>query len=552
MTRPPASDDLYRLRIPTDPRLAPGGGRVAFTVQVVAAGRDGYRHAIWGVGIAAETGAGARANAAAAAPAARLTIGSKHDTKPRFAPDGRTLAFLSDRRLAVEEDPEAPKDREDGVQVHLLSLDRGEARRLTDLPRGVDDLAWSPDGRSLVVATASRGATRKSDAKARGKSLKRDPGSPPTSDYRYIDRLQYLHNGPGFVYDRIPHLWLVDAATGEARRLTGGPTAEEGAVWSPDGTRIAFAAARGRNPDLDWQFDIFVVDVATGAVTRVTDGRGCAFGSPAWLPDGRTLAVLGHRFPVLGASRNDVWLFPADGSEAHPGGGRNLSGRHDLMPGSGMGSDIQPAEAARLLSTPDGSHLLFTAPVDGSYELWRIAVADGAVERLTEGRHYISGWDAIALPDGGFRVAVIRSSPTELGDIHLLDLRADGARPGKAELREISGVNDEVLAEIALVAPEERRVDGRRREHPGLASPCSVGRRRSGTARHGDPRRTAHPLRLGTGLGVPGPRRGRDERPVHEPAGLRGLWPGLLRRLHAGLGRRADARRPRPRRCGRG
>jgi dipeptidyl aminopeptidase/acylaminoacyl peptidase len=373
------------------------------------------------------------------------------------------LGFLSDRRPLVEEEPTAPKDREDGTQVHLLPLAGGEARRLTDLPRGVDAFEWSPDGRSIVVRTTSFGATGAEDRKARRKPEPPKPGETPHSDYRYFDRLQNMLNGPGFIDDKVAHLWIVDVETGAARRLTDGPTSDEDPAWSPDGTRIAFAASRGRDHDLDWQYDVFVVEVATGSVTRVTDGSSCVFTAPAWLADGRTLAVLGHRFPRGGGSRNDVWLFPADGSEARPGGGRNLSGRHDLMVGSGMGSDVVPGEATRLRVTPDGSHVLATAPVRGSYELWRIAVADGALERLTDDRHYLSGWEAAATPGGGLRIGAIRSTATALSDLHVLDLAADGSAPAGAALRRVTAFNDEVLAELDVRAPEERweTVDGR-------------------------------------------------------------------------------------------
>ena len=71
MTRPLRPDDLYRFRIATDPRLSPDGSRVVFTVQTVAPGRDGYRHALWSV----PTDGDAR----------QLTIGAKHDRHPRFA-----------------------------------------------------------------------------------------------------------------------------------------------------------------------------------------------------------------------------------------------------------------------------------------------------------------------------------------------------------------------------------------------------------------------------------------------------------------------------------
>ena len=87
--------------------------------------------------------------------------------------------------------------------IEKIKGELGSKRRLTDLPRGVDGFEWSPDSRRLVVSTASLGATREEDAKRRGKGPKREPGSPPESDYRYIDRLGYLFNGTGFIYDRV-------------------------------------------------------------------------------------------------------------------------------------------------------------------------------------------------------------------------------------------------------------------------------------------------------------------------------------------------------------
>jgi acylaminoacyl-peptidase len=469
--RPPRPTDVYRLRIGTEPRLSPDGRLAVLTVTTVAPGFDAYRSALW---IVPTDGGGAR----------QLTIGARHDRHPRFSPDGTLLAFLSDRRSIVEEEPARTGEtveREDGTQVYLLPLDGGEARRLTDLPRGATGFEWAPDGRSLVVTSASRGATQADDARRRRRALRRDPGTPPDSDVHYVDRLSYMENGEGFTYHRIEHLWLVDASSGTARRLTDGPTQDSSPAWSPDGRRIAFVSNRRRDHDLLLRSDLHVVDALTGELTPLTAGPRSRFDHPTWLPDGRSVAALGHRLPAGEASRNDIWLFAADGSDAGPDGGRILSAQHDLMSGSGMNSDLTTGEAARLAASADGGWLTFSAPSEGSYELWRIATGDGRIVRLTTGRHYISSWDQCTGSEESDRIAYLRSSPSETPDLWLLDM------PSGSGPRRLTSLNEDLLDEIELRVPVERSssVDGRTIQ--GWLIPAGPGRRPVVVEIHGGP-----------------------------------------------------------------
>jgi len=497
MPRPPHPKDLCRLRVATEPRLSPDGRLAVVVVQTVAQPMaqgapesDGYRHAIWLV---------PTDGSASSRP---LTLGSRHDRHPRFSPDGRTLAFLSDRRTMIEDEPPrsegAERGREDAVQIHLLPLDGGEARRLTDLPRGVQGFEWSPDGTRLVVVSTSHGATYPEDQSRRGLGRKLEPGAPPPSDYRFIDRLDYMRNGAGFTYDQIGHLWLVDIATGDATRLTDGPVADREPAWSPDGRRIAFTSNRRRNPDLLGRQDIHVVDVGSRAMAAVTRGPRSYFGAPVWLPDGETIAAAGHRLEGRGGSRNDIWLFAADGSDATPAGGRNLSARHDLMPGSGMTSDVTCGEEMSIIPSADGRWLHLSAPVDGAYELWRLAVEDGALERLTEGRHHISGWHAVEASGpvrGGMQVAYIRSAATEPPDLWLLETAARSAAAPKAATagnapsapRRMTDFNAAVMADLELREPLERRVTVDGREIQGWFMPAGDGRQPLVVEIHGGP-----------------------------------------------------------------
>src|SRR4051795_4946203 len=149
MPRSPRAEDLYALRVPTDVRVSPDGSRVAFVVKESSPDKDEYRSAIW------------LAPADGSAPPRKITLGSKHDNAPRWSPDGRTLAFLSDRGAVLRsgggaDEPRDPqrqsgKPPDDATQVWLLPMDGGEAHQLTRLPASVRGVARGPWGWPLSV-----------------------------------------------------------------------------------------------------------------------------------------------------------------------------------------------------------------------------------------------------------------------------------------------------------------------------------------------------------------------------------------------------------------
>ena len=463
MARSLAPDDLYRLRIPTDPRLSPDGSAALVTLQTSRAAPA----------TATATRSGSCRSRAPAGPR-QLTIGAKHDRHGRFSPDGRTVAFLSrpaaSRSRTSRTRPKDTKEREDGNQVHLLSLDGGEARRLTDLPRGVEGFEWSPDGsttRRDDRARAGRPGRRTAGRAASTQSASR-PTRPSRTTATSIGS-SYMFNGSGSSTTPSPTSGSSTSRPARRRRLTDGPTADEDPAWSPDGTRIAFADA-ARTATTTSTSD----PTSSSSTSRPAAGRGSR-ADPSRSSSCRPGCPTARRSPrsAVGCPengyRNDIWLFAADGSDATPNGGRNISDRHDIMPGSGMNSDITPGEAPRLIPSADGA--LADVPRPDRRRLPAVADRDRRREARAADRR--PALHLVVRPGRPRRAA-------EFGRPISAPRRPSWPTSGSATASAASPAGSPSFNEEALADVELRRAAGaprhrRRPRHPGLVHPGAGG-----------------------------------------------------------------------------
>jgi acylaminoacyl-peptidase len=143
-----------------------------------------------------------------------------------------------------------------------------------------------------------------------------------------------------------------------------------------------------------------------------------------------------------------------------------------------MNSDLVGGATTRPHWMADGRWVVFSAPVEGSFEMWRVEVEGGRLERLTRDRHYLARPSLVDTPRGGARLAVARTTATQAPEVAIGDVPA-GRLSGndRVELRSVSDLMP-AWNDVRLVAPVERwhEVDGRRIQGWFYAAPQSTKR----------------------------------------------------------------------------
>jgi dipeptidyl aminopeptidase/acylaminoacyl peptidase len=408
--------DIMKFTWIADPQISPDGGTVAF-VQVTVNEKDNkYESSLYTV------------PAAGGAPV-RVTNGTR-DTTPRWSPDGRWIAFIR------------PNDK-DTPQVHLLPMRGGEARALTELPRGAGGPVWSPDGNPIAFTST----TIADDFK------KPDPAAKPErkSDVKVVTQAVYRSNGnPTYVdADRHSHIWTVAVSDKgdkpEPKQITKGEFDERGAQWAPDGAALYFTS--NRVSEAYYQAndtDLYRVPAAGGDIAKVASIDG-TIGTFALSPDGKRIAFVGTLSgdPIRSYSQSDLWVV-----DANPGATpRNLTASYDFDVMGGIGGDQSaPRGENPKPITWDGDELIVTAGEHGSSNLKRVAIASGKIAPLTEGTHDVA---AYSISRSGTIAATI-STQTNIGDIATFSAKNGPHKPAL-----ITHVNEALFSEIAQSEPEE-------------------------------------------------------------------------------------------------
>jgi dipeptidyl aminopeptidase/acylaminoacyl peptidase len=404
-TRGITSADLYELKSVANPQLSPDGRSYVYVQTTIDQEADEYQSHIYFGKIADGS------------VPVQWTFGKGKNHSPRWSPDGKRLAFVS--------------NRSGKSQIHILRVNGGEAQQLTSLSCGASNPVWSPDGTRLAFQVSLQAGKTVLDEDKENKQEKPKPLE--------VSVMQYKSDSEGFWQGTYKQIAVVEVETGEVTQLTAGNYHHTLYDWSPDGTRLAVGADYSQQPDFSFNQDVYLLEVETKVLSPVTKGAGY-FGQAVWSPDGSYLGLLGHEREFENATLAKIWLY---GTETHEL--TCLTESWDVPVGSYLVGDFQQGAALPgLIWANDSKGFYFIASDKGNTNIY-FGDVNGNVQGVTTSHQHIYGLSVH--PDSNQAIAAI-STPVEVGDLYLLSLQ-DGQI-----VERLTQANKEFLQTIELSEPE--------------------------------------------------------------------------------------------------
>jgi dipeptidyl aminopeptidase/acylaminoacyl peptidase len=393
-THPFSVNDMLAMDRISDPQISPDGRWIVFVLRKTDLEANRGRTDLWLIGV---DGTGLR----------RLTSHPDNDFNPRWAPDGRSVYFIS--------------TRSESSQVWRIRVDGGEAEQVTDESLDVSNLLVSPDGCHIAFTmevfpdctTVDCTKDRLDDIKA-----KKTSG-------RIYDRI-FIRHWDTWKDGRRSHLFVMPLAAEEPVDLMSGMDADtpsrpfggpEEIAFTPDGKAIIFSARDvGRQEPWSTDFDLYKVPIDGSSPPKCLTEKNKAWDTiPVFSPDGKTLAYLAMAKPGYESDRFRIVL------QQWPSGRRRvLTENWDRSPSS-------------LCFSGDSKTIYATAANTGQKSLFSIDVKTAKARTIVK--------DGSVSSPGIAGTKIVYAAGSMRSPVELYSVKLDGSN-----VRQITNINSEKVA----------------------------------------------------------------------------------------------------------
>lgn len=328
--------DYATLPTLSSPRVSPDGARVAYVLTRADLTRSVYVPEVRVIGA---DGSDDRLFAHAA-------------SAPRWSPDGKSLAFLSDR---------------DGRNaIYVMPAGGGEPEKISGETSAVRELQWSPDGKSIAYTALEPAPAEREDVHVAGEN------------------------------ERQVRLSVVDVDSKKTRALTHGRFSVTGIDWSPDGTQLVVDASLGVGLDDWYHADLYLVSATGDAAPRPLVVREGADRAPRFSPDGKSIAFFTSGGVFSWLIEAHVAIVPATGGEPRIVS-RDYGRTADALDWSG-----------------DGKSIYFEGPWNTTNQLFRVNVDGTAFRNVSQFDGVVADVDLDPHRNRAFFILQSLTAPPEL------------------------------------------------------------------------------------------------------------------------------------------
>ncbi len=382
--------DLLKCRIVNDLRVSPDGLEVLFEMQTVDEAQDTSLTQLW---IAPTS------NKENAEKIQLFSSSLGSDSDPRWSPDGKKIAFISDRS-------------NDTFQIFLIDRSGGEAKCLSKFENGSASFSWYPDGKNILAHVTL-------EVEEKPEEIEDDEWEKRP---KVIKQLHYKSDGNGFTLRKKSHLFRVNIEDLSTKQLTNGDFDVFSSAVSPNGKHIAFGRTRKdiREPH---QVDLWLMK-SDGSHKQQLTCQIASVADPSWSPNGRWIAFNGSDecgnsvawLSLYDLNTNEVKTFKDDEIETGP-----------------------------VLWSEDSQFLTYVRAEHGVTGLVRMNIQTEEKEVLVASERQIKRYHA-----GGSKIAYYAISLINPGDIYCLDLNNNSEK-------KITAINHDWLNNKKIPRVEKRK-----------------------------------------------------------------------------------------------